>query len=101
MNKCIINLSRSSALRKTFRGLRLHRIYNAWLERFPRVRKIGNVIYRAKRTESVSLALEMLEGGKCYDESFLPKNITTFADLGCNVGYFACWLHYHGRGDRL
>jgi len=102
MNKTIVNISRSNALRKTFRALRLHRLYNRWLELFPRTRTLGNdVVYRCRRTESVSLALEMLEGGNAYDPNLLPENYSTFADLGCNVGFFACLLAHHARGRRI
>jgi FkbM family methyltransferase len=55
----------------------------------------SNIIYRSRRTESVSLALEMLEGGDCYDTQFLPPDCQTFCDLGCNVGYFPCLLAAH------
>ncbi len=102
MNKTIVKISRSNALRKMFRALRFHRLYNRWLGRFPRTRALGdNVVYRCRRTESVSLALEMLEGGNAYDASLLPENYTTFADLGCNVGFFACLLAHHARGRRI
>lgn len=103
MNKRIINISRSNLLRKTFRTLRFHKLYNHWLEHFPRTKFLGDgdVIYRCRRTESVSLALEMLEGGDAYDVNLLPDNYSTFADLGCNVGFFACLLAYHAKGRRI
>jgi FkbM family methyltransferase len=103
MNKRIVNISRSGLLRKTFRTLRFHKLYNYWLEHFPRTKVLGhgNVIYRCRRTESVSLALEMLEGGDSYDVNLLPDNYSTFADLGCNVGFFACLLAFHAKGRRI
>lgn len=103
MNKTVVDISRWSWLRKVFRGLRLHQLYNSWLERFPRTKilPVSGVIYRARRTESVSLALEILEGGNCYDPGLLPANYSTFADLGCNVGYFACWLSHHAAGRHI
>ena len=102
MNQTIVRISRSGLLRKTFRTLRFHRLYNRWLERFPRTKVLGgDVVYRCRRTESVSLALEMLEGGNSYDVSLLPENYSTFADLGCNVGFFACLLAHHARGRRI
>jgi FkbM family methyltransferase len=33
-----------------------------------------------------------------YDASLLPANFSTFADLGCNVGYFTCWLAHLANG---
>jgi FkbM family methyltransferase len=103
MNKTIVNISRSGLLRKTFRTLRFHRLYNYWLEHIPRTKVLGQdeVFYRCRRTESVSLALEMLEGGNAYDTGLLPDNYSTFADLGCNVGFFACLLAYHAKGRRI
>ena len=100
MNKALVNISRFEPLRRTFRGLNLHRLYNRWLEHFPRTKVLvgSGVVYRSRRTESVSLALEILEGGNCYDATLLPENYSTFADLGCNVGYFACLLAHHAGG---
>jgi len=94
MKKTIISISQSPLLRATFRGLKFHKLYNHWLYQHPRIRKMpgSNVLYRSRRTESVSLAFEMLEGGSTYDTQFLPQNYQTFCDLGCNVGYFPCML---------
>jgi FkbM family methyltransferase len=99
MNKTLVNLSRSSLFRFPFRKLQLHKFYNQWLKKFPRVKVLpkSGVTYRACRSESVSLAIEILEGGNCYDASLFPQNFTTFADLGCNVGYFTCWLAHHAK----
>jgi FkbM family methyltransferase len=103
MNKSVVKISRFGPLRKTFRVLRFHRLYNRWLEHFPRTKVLdgGSVVYRCRRTESVSLALEMLEGGNSYDVTLLPDNYSTFADLGCNVGYFACLLAHHAKGRSI
>jgi len=103
MNKTIVSISRYTPLRVVFRGLRFHKIYNKWLELFPRIRILPNsgITYRARRTEGVSLALEILEGGDCYDASLLPKDYCTFIDLGCNIGYFACWLAHHAQGRQI
>lgn len=101
MNKHIIRVSKWAGLRRGFRGLGLHRVYNAWLSRFPRVRRVGGQVYRARRTESVSLALELLEGGDCYEARFLPEGFRTFLDLGCNVGYFAVWLYAQAQERAL
>src|SRR6185369_1069180 len=92
MNKAVIEFTRSRVFRKALRGLRLHRVSNWWLEHFPRKRVLpgSGVVYRARRTEGVSLAFEILEGGNDYDPSVLPAGYTTFADLGCNVGFFSC-----------
>ena len=81
--------------------LSLHKLANRWLRHFPFVKRLpgSGVIYRAVRLESIPLATEMFEKGNLYDVSLLPQNFSTFADLGCNVGYFTCWLAHlaHGR----
>lgn len=103
MASLIATLSRASALRQMVRALRLHTLGNAWLRRFPRVRVLpgSGVIYRATRLESIPLAHEMLERGTLYDATLLPAGMTTFADLGCNVGYFTCWLGHQAGGRKL
>jgi FkbM family methyltransferase len=101
MNKTLVAISRNGILRRFFRGLRFHRLYNRWLARWPRKKTLpkSGITYRCCRTESVSLALEILEGGNCYDGKYLPKDFVTFADIGCNVGFFMCWLAEQA-GDR-
>jgi len=103
MANLVSSLSRSAALRRVVRGLRLHRLGNAWLRRFPLVKRLpeSGVIYRATRLESIPLAHEMFQKGNLYDAALLPAGFTTFADLGCNVGYFTCWLAHLARGRRL
>ena len=46
------------------------------------------------------MAIEILEGGDCYDQEMLPYHpgFTTFVDLGCNTGLFACWLQHYVPG---
>ena len=99
----ISSLSRSAALRRVVRGLRLHKLGNAWLRRFPKLARLpgGGVTWRATRLESIPLAYEMFERGNLYDAALLPKDFTTFADLGCNVGYFTCWLAHLAQGRKL
>jgi hypothetical protein len=103
MRKLIASLSRSALLRRLVRGLRAHKLANAWLRRFPLVKRLpgSGVVYRATRLESIPLAQEMFEKGTLYDAALLPPNFTTFADLGCNVGYFTCWLMHLAQGRPL
>ena len=61
----------------------------------------SNVLYRATRLESIPLAQEIFDKGVLYDANALPLNFTTFADLGCNVGYFTCWLAHLAVGRKL
>ena len=103
MRKFISWLSRSAAARRAVQILRMHKLANAWLGHFPMVKRLpgSEVIYRATRVESIPLASEMFDKGALYDASLLPKNFTTFADLGCNVGYFTCWLAHLAGGRKL
>ncbi len=98
MTKWLVNLSRSHKLRTAFRSVRGHRVYNAFLSRWPRYRNTPKgLVYRSKKTESVSAALEILEGGYIRPMERLPKfeGVVAFCDLGCNVGYFAVALADH------
>ena len=81
----------------------MHHVANAWLRRFPVCRTLpgSGVRYRATRLESLPLATEMLESDTLYDARLLPANIRNFADLGCNVGYFTCWLAHQMPGQPL
>lgn len=99
----ISNLSRSPAARRMVQVFGLHRIGNWWLRHFPVIKRLpgSNVIYRTTRLESFLLANEMFEKGNLYDATLLPENFSTFADLGCNVGYFTCWLTHLASGRKL
>src|SRR6185436_20153198 len=103
MRRLITSLSRSAFLRRLVQSLQLHRLGNAWLRKFPLTRRLpgSGVSYRATRLESIPLAVEMFEKGNLYDAALLPNGFTTFADLGCNVGYFTCWLAHLAAGRTL
>jgi FkbM family methyltransferase len=103
MRQLISTLSRSASLRRLVQVLRLHKLSNWWLHRFPLVKNLpgSGILYRATRLESIPLAVEMFEKGNLYNAALLPENFTTFADLGCNVGYFTCWLAHLADGRKL
>jgi FkbM family methyltransferase len=103
MRQLITSLSRSALLRRAAQVLQVHRLGNWWLRRHPVVRKLpgSGIVYRATRLESIPLSVEMFEKGNLYDAALLAKNFTTFVDLGCNVGYFTCWLMHLARGRTL
>lgn len=103
MRRLLTKLSQSSIVRGGVRALQLHKLGNAWLRRFPMVKRLpgSGVIYRASRLESIPLAVEMFEKENLYDRSLLPPAFETFADLGCNVGYFTCWLAHLASGRPL
>jgi FkbM family methyltransferase len=102
MRGLIFQLSRSALARNVARRVQFTKIANWWLARFPLVERLpeSGVIYRATRLESIPLAVEMFEKN-LYDASLLPGNFSTFIDLGCNVGYFTCWLGHLARGQHL
>ena len=103
MRRLIYSLSSSSFVRSTVRLLRLHTLGNWWLRQFPQTKRMpgSGVIYRATRMESIPLAHEMFEKGNLYDVSLFPAGFKTFADLGCNVGYFTCLLAHLAQGRKL
>jgi FkbM family methyltransferase len=94
MRKLILWLAGLEMLRKGVKFLRLHRLANWWLHCFPVVKTLpeSGIRYRARRVESLGLSVEMFDKAELYSISDLPADIRTFADLGCNVGYFTCWL---------
>lgn len=86
-------VSRSAIARRMAIGLGLHKAGNLWLRHFPAIKQLPSGIkYRASRLESIPLSSEMFSEKGLYSADLLPKEFTTFADLGCNVGYFTCWL---------
>lgn len=102
MRKLLFRLSRSTLARHTARMLRLTRLGNAWLRRFPLIKRLpgSDIVYRASRLESIPLAVEMFDR-HLYDASLLPDGFSTFVDLGCNVGYFTCWLSHLAQNRPL
>jgi FkbM family methyltransferase len=103
MRQLITSLSRAAWARRLVQLLRLHRLGNAWLRAFPMIQRLpgSGVTYRATRLESIPLSVEMFEKGNLYEAKLLPAEFTTFADLGCNVGYFTCWLMHLAQGRKL
>lgn len=94
MRKFILRLTGSETLRKAVKLLRLHLLANWWLRSFPVVKILpaSGIRYRARRVESLGLSVEMFDKGDLYSIADVPADIRTFADVGCNVGYFTCWL---------
>ncbi len=103
MRQLVSRLSRSSSLRTFARFLRLNRLGNVWLKAFPSVRQLpdSGIRYRATRLESIPLSVEMFEKTSLYDASLLPEGFSSIIDLGCNVGYFSCWLMHLAKGRKL
>ena len=94
MRHLILQLTGSPLIRRIVKFLRLHRLANQWLHWFPVVKTLpdSGVRYRARRVESLGLSAEMFDRELLYTAQSLPARLRTFADLGCNAGYFTCWL---------
>lgn len=103
MRKLILRLTGSTTIRKTVKFMRLHLLANWWLRRFPVVKTFpgSGLRYRARRVESLGLSVEMFDKGTLYSTPDMPEGIRTFADLGCNVGYFTCWLCHQLKSTQL
>jgi FkbM family methyltransferase len=103
MRKLILRLTGSTTIRKAVKFLRLHLLVNWWLRRFPVVKTLpgSGIRYRARRVESLALSVEMFDKGALYSIPDMPEVIRTFADLGCNVGYFTCWLCHQLKSTQL
>lgn len=97
MRRFVLWLTQFTGLRHFVKKFRLHLLGNFFLSLFPVVKTLPatGVKYRARRIESLALSVEMFDQKCLYDFSELPANIQTFADLGCNVGYFTCGLCEH------
>lgn len=94
MRKLILRLAGSETIRKIVKFVRLHTLANGWLHCFPVINILSRsgIRYRARRVESLGLSVEMFDRQNLYSVADLPSDIRSFADVGCNVGYFTCWL---------
>jgi FkbM family methyltransferase len=91
MRKLVLKMTHSAFIRGVVKTLRLQVLVNWWLHKFPVVKTLPSGIqYRARRVESLALSAEMFDENTLYSVTDAP--IQSFADLGCNVGYFTCWL---------
>jgi FkbM family methyltransferase len=71
--------------------LKVRTIANAFLRRFPRYRQLGGIRTRMCSIDSVLVDREIFEEGE-YRGMFPLGNVQSFADLGCNCGFFTCFL---------
>ncbi len=89
------------AFHHVVRWLQLRKLAALLLRTFPRVRKLpdSGAIYRCRFLETLLLSDEIFHRN-VYDKAIDRKKVSTFADLGCNVGLFAVLLtHLTGRRD--
>ncbi|MEZ5405602.1 MAG: FkbM family methyltransferase [Verrucomicrobiia bacterium] len=101
IQRWVTQLSRSERARNFVKKIGLVRLANFGLRLFPLVNTLSGsrVKYRMAKLESIPLAQEMFGEQNLYEADGLPQRLETFADLGCNVGYFTCWLT-HVRGGK-
>jgi FkbM family methyltransferase len=103
MRKLTLELSRSAIVRKMVKFLRLHLLVNWWLHHFPVVKTLPGtgIRYRARRVESLGLSVQIFDENSLYSIPDVPGGIRTFADLGCNVGYFSLRLCHQMQSTQL
>jgi FkbM family methyltransferase len=92
-------LDQSPVFHVLLRGLRLKELAGLVLRRCPLTKTLpgSGVRYRCRYLETFIGADEIFHRN-LYTTAIDPKNVTTFADLGCNVGLFAALLaHLTGR----
>jgi FkbM family methyltransferase len=83
--------------------LRMRMVASWFLRRWPLSRSYpSSVVVEAADLESVFLCDEIFERETYRRVLDLAGEVKTVIDLGCNVGFFCCYLrHYFGRGDFL
>lgn len=88
-------------LRVVLDALKIRSLLNAWLHRFPRFRHLHSpsLQTRMRSVDSLLVDREIFEQREY--EGILPLiGVETFADLGCNCGFFTCYLaHSLNRKD--
>jgi FkbM family methyltransferase len=93
-------LNRQPLMHFAINRLGVRRAANAFLWRMPLRRTLpgSGVRYRCRYLDSITLAEEVFRQGT-YSAA-VPAGLSTFVDLGCNVGYFEALLaHLTGRRD--
>ena len=103
IQKWVTQLSRSERTRNWVKKWGLIRLANQGLKLFPFIKILprSGVKYRMIKLESIPLSQEMFSQQNLYEADNLPQQLETFADLGCNVGYFTCWLTHVRGGEPL
>lgn len=89
----IYRLSKFPIVHHTVSRLGVYQLANGLLERFPLIRKLpsGRMQIRINSIAGFALAEEMFSG-QGYREAIALREVRTFVDLGCNIGWFPCFL---------
>lgn len=98
----LYRLARVTALHSLARILGIYNALNFLLRHIPfccRLKNHGTII-RLNSLTGIATAEEIFKA-KVYHEAIQSGNIETFADLGCNIGLFACYLLESTNNKRL
>lgn len=94
-------LVRQKFLHHLIRVFRIQSLFRVALRARPIVRRLPRtgIRYRIRHLESIVMADEIF-GAECYAAAFDGRDVMTFIDAGCNVGFFACYAAERaGRRD--
>jgi len=93
-------LAGSVLFHRAIKLFKVQQLAHSVLSRVPIVRTFGSpaMKYRLQYLESFLLADEIFQRG-IYQAAFEGLDVSTFVDLGCNVGYFVCYAGSKARGE--
>lgn len=84
------------AVREVLKIFKVHLFIDLFLRLFPRQGTFGGYTYAVASLEAWLVEKEIFKGG-IYDGVFDLSGVETFADLGCNRGFFSVWLAEKSR----
>jgi FkbM family methyltransferase len=79
------------AFREVLKVFKVHLLVDWFFSIFPREGKFGGYRYPVASLEAWLVEKEIFRAG-IYDGVFDLRGVRTFADLGCNRGFFGVWL---------
>jgi len=88
----------NKVFREFLKIFKVHLIVEWIFKTFPQRKQFGKFSYIVGSLEAWLVEKEIFKEG-IYDGVFDLANIRTFADLGCNRGFFAVWLASMTRSD--
>ena len=86
----------NKAFREFLKFFKVHLFADCFFRFFPRQRTFGGYTYPVASLEAWLVEKEIFKGG-IYDGVFDLSQVETFADLGCNRGFFSVWLAEKSR----
>jgi len=81
----------NKAVREVLKVFKVHLLVDWFFRIFPREGKFGSYRYPVASLEAWLVEKEIFKSG-IYDGVFDLSGVETFADLGCNRGFFSVWL---------